>query len=117
MPQTGFAEALFGENEIQLTVVRKRDGSKRTLPVWFSVHGSKLELLPMHGLKTRWFMDLERNGEMEVKAKDKSQITSPVIVLDSAAVEAIKRRFGVKYGPGEVRKYYPTSEVALEIGL
>ena len=117
MPYTGFAEALSGEQEVQITVVRAKDGSRRTLPVWFSVHGSKLELLPMHGLKTRWFMDLERNGEMEVKAKDKSRIATPVIVLDSAAVEATKNRFGLKYGLGDVRKYYPTSEVALEISL
>ena len=117
MPHIGFAEALSGEGEVQITVVRARDGSKRTLPVWFSVHGSKLELLPMHGLKTRWFMDLERNGEVEVKAKDKSQIATPVIILEPVAVDEIKRRFSVKYGPGEVRKYYPTSEVALEISL
>lgn len=117
MPRSGFAEALSGENEIQITVIRAKDGSKRTLPVWFSVQGSKLELLPMYGLKTRWFRDVEGSGKIEVEVKDKSQITAPRIIRDPVAVDEIKRRFGQKYGIGEVKKYYPTSEVALEISL
>jgi hypothetical protein len=71
----------------------------------------------MYGLKTRWFRDVEGSGEMEVKVKDESQITSPRIIRDPAAVDGIKQRFSLKYRPGEVRKYYPTSEVALEISL
>ena len=117
MPDSGFAEALSGEDEIQITVKRVKDGSRRTLPVWFSTEGSKLELLPVHGLKTRWFRDLQESGRMEVKVKSWLQITVPRIVLDPVAVDAIKRRFAVKYGEEAVRKYYPTSEVALEVSL
>ncbi|MGD0477080.1 MAG: hypothetical protein ABSB29_02805 [Nitrososphaerales archaeon] len=37
--------------------------------------------------------------------------------VDVVAVDEMKQHFSLKYGPGEVRKYYPTSEVALEISL
>jgi hypothetical protein len=117
MADSDFAEALSGESEIQVMVVRPGDGRRRSLPVWFSVQGSKLELLPMYGLRTRWFRDLQASGKMEVKVKDESRTTVPRIILDPAAVDETKRRFGLKYGQGEVAKYYPTSEVALEISL
>ena len=117
MADSDFARALSGEDEIQVTVVRPKDGSRRSLPVWFSVQGSKLELLPMYGLRTRWFRDLQESGRIEVKVKDRSRTIVPKIILDPAAVDETKRRFGLKYGLGEVAKYYPTSEVALEISL
>jgi hypothetical protein len=117
MADSDFGRALSGEDEIQVTVVRPKDGSRRSLSVWFSVQGSKLELLPMYGLRTRWFRDLQASGKMEVKAKGRSRTTVPRIILDPAAVDETKRRFGLKYGQAEVTKYYPTSEVALEISL
>lgn len=117
MAGSPFASALSGEEEVQITVVRSKDGKDRTLPIWFAVEGDRLQLLPMYGLKTLWFRDLEKKGSMTIKAKNESVATTPKVIRDAKTVEEVKVRFSVKYGKDEVKKYYPTSEVALEVSL
>lgn len=112
-----FAAALAGEAEVEISVQRAGSGKKRTLPVWFTVEGDKLELLPMYGLKTRWFQSLEKSGTLEVRAKGATRKASPKIVRDPDVVERAKARFSKKYGVTDVKRYYPTSEVLLEIRL
>jgi hypothetical protein len=108
-------EDLSRQEEVQITFVRSRDGKKRTIPVWFTVNKGKMELLPMYGVKTKWFIGVERSGNVELRVKDWKKSSKPMIVRDSIVVDRIKGRFSDKYGVGEVKKYYPTSEVALEI--
>ena len=110
------ARALSGENEVQVEFVRK-DGRKRKIPVWFSVNGRTLELLPMYGLKTKWFEAVERTGRMDIEAKGTRVAATPEISKDAEEVDAVKRRFAAKYGESDVGRYYPTSEVALKITL
>ena len=117
MGSKDFADALAGEDEVQITVVKSGDGKRRTLPIWFVVEGTTLQLLPMYGLKTHWFRDLERIGSMEVRAKDERRRVAPRIVRDPAVVDEVKKRFSRKYGAADVRRYYPTAEIALEISL
>jgi hypothetical protein len=71
----------------------------------------------MHGLKTKWFVDVEKSGRMSLKAKGWEMDGEPKIVKEARSVDGIKRRFAGKYGEGQVKKYYPTSEVALELTL
>ena len=111
-----FARALSGEREVQIEFAKK-DGRKRKIPVWFSVSGDTVELLPMYGLKTKWFEDVERTGRMELESRGTRVAASPTISRDAKEVDAIKARFAAKYGEAEVRRYYPTSEVALKITL
>lgn len=117
MPASKFANALSGEDEIQITITRLKDGKDHTLPIWFAVQAGRLELLPMYGLKALWFRDLEKSGSMSIKVKDESMKATPRIIRDEKTVEEVKERFGAKYGRSDVKKYYPTSEVALEISL
>jgi len=106
------------EEEVLITYVRSKDGKIRTIPIWFTVNGSKMELLPMYGLKTKWFVDVEKGAPLDLKIKEwRKKASRPKILLDSKAVDDIKRRFSVKYGEGQVKRYYPTSDVALEISL
>ncbi len=71
----------------------------------------------MYGLKTRWFRDPQGTGTMKVGAKGRGQGVSPKTVLDRSYVDEVKGKFALKYGAGDGKKYYPTSEVALEVGL
>ncbi len=113
-----FAEALSGEQEIRVTVARRKDGKLRTLPIWFTVEGERLLMLPMHGLKTRWFLDLEeQDGAMTVEVKENKVKVVVKVILDAGSVEEVKKGFSQKYGEDDVKRYYPTSEVALEIKL
>jgi hypothetical protein len=113
----GFADALSGENEITITFVKSKDGKKRTIPIWFTIEKGKMELLPMYGLKTRWFRDIEKSGRVEVKVKDQRMQAVPRIVRDRAAVEEVKERFSQKYGKADVDRYYPMPEVSLEVQI
>ena len=114
--QEEFDKALEGEEEVKITFSKKA-GGKRTIPIWFTVKGRTLELLPMYGLKTKWYGDVEAAGSLELKVRGQVKVASPRIVRDPEAIEEIKQRFGVKYGEDEVRKYYTTQNVALEILL
>ncbi len=95
----------------------RSDGKRASVPVWFAVYASRLELLPMYGLKTKWFRAVEQAGEAEVTAGGVSERAKVVVLRQGGAVDEIKKRFAAKYGEREVERYYPTSEVALQIEL
>jgi hypothetical protein len=108
---------LSKEMELDVAYARSKDGRPRVIPVWFTINGGKIELLPMYGVKTKWFIDVEKSGSLELRSKGWKKAARPSAVRNSEAVEGIKRRFSLKYGTEEVKRYYPTSEVALEIQL
>lgn len=112
-----FEDILSGLDEIEITFVRRKDGKPRTIPIWFTVERGMLELLPMYGLKTQWFLDIESSGSLDVSAKGQKLHAQPRMIRDRSKVEQVKKRFGQKYGESEVQKYYPTSDVAMEITL
>jgi uncharacterized protein DUF2255 len=105
------------EQEVQISFARSKDGRKRSIPVWFSMNQGKMELLPMYGLKTKWYVDVQKSGSIGLKVGGWEKTSTPKFVRDSKTVEEIKRRFSVKYGEEEVKRYYPTSEIALEIAV
>jgi len=117
MKSKEFAEALSGQSEVQISFVRSKNGKTRTIPIWFTVEEGRLQLLPMYGLKTKWFQDVEKSGKVEISAKKQKLSVSPSIIRDEAKIEHIKGVFAEKYGIGDVKRYYPTSEVAFEIPL
>jgi hypothetical protein len=117
MPSRNDEDALLSEEEVLITFVRSKNGKTRTIPVWFTLNSGKMELLPMYGLKTKWFVDLERSGRVGLGVKGWKKDAKPTFVRDPKTVDEIKERFSVKYGKGKVKKYYPTSEIALEIPL
>jgi hypothetical protein len=105
------------EEEVQITFVRSKDGKNRTIPVWFTLNQGKMELLPMYGLKTKWFADVEKSGKLSLQVKSWTKDSTPKIMREPSAVQDVKLRFSRKYGDGKVRRYYPTSDVSLEIQL
>ncbi len=111
-----FAEALAVENEIKISFARK-DGKRRTIPIWFTIEGGKLQLLPMYGTKTKWFADVERKGSVFVRSGELERSFKPRAIRDQKAIDGIKRNFAGKYGESDVRRYYLTQDVALEIDL
>ena len=112
-----FAGALAGKSEVEVGFLRAEDGVEVFLPVWFTVYGSKLELLPMYGLKTKWFQRVTAQGGVALRVGSRVARKKPAILRQGGAVDDVKRRFAAKYGEDEVKRYYPTSEVALEVEL
>lgn len=109
------ANPVFEEEEVEITYARSKGKKPRSIPVWFTVEGGMMELLPMYGLRTKWFLEVERAGKIGLAIKGWSKEGKPVVVKEPKAVEEIKERFGAKYGIANVRRYYPTSEVALKV--
>jgi len=108
---------ISAEDEVQVTYLRSKTGKRRTIPIWFTLNEGKMELLPMYGLRTKWFADVEKAGSLEVEVKGWRKEGNPQVIRDLKAVERIKQRFAAKYGEGDVRRYYPNQDVALELPL
>jgi len=105
------------EEEVQITFVRAKNGKKWSIPVWFTLNTGKMELLPMYGSRTKWLMDVERSGKLSLAVRDWKKDVTPNVVRDRGTVDAIKRRFAVKYGEDQVRRYYPSIDVAVEASV
>jgi deazaflavin-dependent oxidoreductase (nitroreductase family) len=117
MNDTSFLSQLAGEEEVTVTVVGRRSGNKISTPVWFTVDGNKLELLPMYGEKTNWFRNFRKSGNLEVAVKKVRMSVKPRLIRNTDYIERVKDRFSTKYGAEEVKKYYPECNVALEIDV
>jgi len=112
-----FADALAGENVVHITFARSKNGKKRTIPVWFTFEDGRLHLLPMYGLETKWYQDIEKSRRVELSVKKQKLSASPQTIRDEAKIEHIKGIFARKYGIGDVKRYYPATDVAFEIPL
>jgi hypothetical protein len=105
------------EEEVRITFVSSKDGKKRSIPVWFTISEGKMELMPMYGFRTKWFLDVEKTGSLSLQVKDWKKDATPAIVQDPKTIADVKLRFSRKYGEDQVRRYYPNQDVALEITL
>jgi len=112
----GFEKALEGQEEVRITFVKK-DGKKRTIPIWFTVKGRTVELLPMYGSKTKWYGDVSSAGSLQLNVQEEAMTASPRVTRDPRVINEIKERFGAKYGEDDVKKYYPNQDIALEVQL
>jgi hypothetical protein len=54
---------------------------------------------------------------VELSVKNQKLSVTPSIIRDEAKIERIKGIFARKYGFVDVKRYYPTSEVAIEVPL
>ena len=117
MVEDGIAGKLAQEMEVEVAYVRSKDGKTRVIPVWFTLNAGRIELLPMYGVKTKWFADVEKRESLELRVAGWRKVAKPRIVRDPDMVDDIRGRFSLKYGKGDVNRYYPTSEVALEVQL
>jgi hypothetical protein len=103
--------------EIRLSVKGRRSGRDISRPVWFVHEGNTLYLLPVQGSDTNWYknflvdptLKISVNG-IEIPARGKP-------ITDSSRVDDVVRKFKSKYGEGDVKKYYPKTDIAVEVPL
>jgi hypothetical protein len=118
MSKADLHQRLNRVSEIRLSVKGRKSGRDIPRPVWFVHEGNTLYLLPVQGSDTNWYKNLlveptlkiSVNGEEEIPARGKP-------ITDSNRVDDIVRKFKSKYGEGDVKKYYPKVDVAVEIPL
>lgn len=109
-------------SEITLSVKGRKSGRDISRPVWFVHEGSTLYLLPVQGSDTNWYKNFladptlkisvsnNRSGGEELSARGQP-------ITASSKVNDVVSKFKSKYGEGDVKKYYPKTDVAVEIPL
>jgi hypothetical protein len=103
-------------SEIRLSVKGRKSGRDIPRPVWFAHEGNTLYLLPVQGSDTNWYKNLLVDSTLRISVSGVEEI--PVRgkpVTDSNRVNDIFAKFESKYG--EVKKYYPKVDVAVEVPL
>jgi hypothetical protein len=118
MSKADLYERLNRASEITLSVKGRRSGRDIPRPVWFVHEGNTLYLLPVQGTDTNWYknfladqtLKISVNGGTETSVRGKP-------ITDSNRVGDIVSKFKSKYGEGDVKKYYPKTDVAVEVLL
>jgi Uncharacterized protein conserved in bacteria (DUF2255) len=118
MSKTDLHQRLKSAYEITLSVKGRKSGRDIPRPVWFVHEGNTLYLLPVQGSDTNWYKNFQANQTLKVSVNGLEEIsTRGKLITDSGKVRDIVSKFSSKYGDGDVRKYYPKPDVAIEVPL
>jgi hypothetical protein len=104
-------------SEIRLSVKGRKSGRDIPRPVWFVHEGNALYLLPVQGSGTNWYKNLLVDSTLKISVNGIENTYSGKPITDSNRVEDIVSKFKSKYGEGDVKKYYPKVDVAVEVTL
>jgi hypothetical protein len=119
MSKADLHQRLNRVSEIRLTVKGRKSGRDIPRPVWFVHEGNTLYLLPVQGSDTNWYKNLRVEPTFKISANGGGE-EIPVRgkpITDSNRVDDIVRKFESRYGEGDVKKYYPKVDVAVEVPL
>jgi len=117
MSKTDLYKRLDRVSEIRLSVKGRKSGRDIPRPVWFVHEGNILYLLPVQGSDTNWYKNLLVDLKLKISVNGAETTVSGKPITDRNEVEDIVRKFKSKYGEGDVKKYYPKVDVAVEVPL
>jgi hypothetical protein len=117
MSKDDLHQRLDRASEIRLSVKGRKSDRDIPRPVWFVHEGNTLYLLPVQGSDTNWYKNLLTNPILKVSINGVETSAEGKPTIDSNRVDDIVRKFKSKYGEGEVKKYYPKPDVAVEVPL
>lgn len=103
--------------EITLSVKGRKSGRDIPRPVWFVHEGNTLYLLPVQGSDTNWYKNLLVDPTLKISVNGVEMPRRAKPITDRNSVDDIVRKFKSKYGEGDVKKYYPKVDVAVEVPL
>lgn len=117
MTDSDFRKALNSAQELRISFVGRKTGKKFSIPVWFVTIGENVQLLPVGGTKSKWYKSILKNPliELEVSSKKVSARSRPT--QDRKTIEDVMDRFRSKYGGGDVKRYYPGQDAAVELSV
>jgi hypothetical protein len=104
-------------SEIRLSVKGRKSGRNIARLVWFVHEGNALFLLPVQGSDTNWYKNLLVDSTLKISLNGAEVQVRGKPITDSNRVDDIARKFKSKYGEGDVKKYYPKVDVAVEVPL
>ena len=109
--------SLKREKEIKLTVTGRRSGKPLPRPVWFVVRGTELLLLPVTGTDSQWYMNILRDPQVKISANQQTFTGKLRVITEKKQVGEAIELFNRKYGPSDIKKYYPKPNVAATLQL
>ena len=115
MSKANLHQRLNRVSEITLSVKGRKSGKDIPRPVWFAHEDNTLYLLPNYGSDTNWYKNLVVNPTLKISVNGIEIPARGEIIIDSNRVDDIMGKFKSKYG--EVKKYYPKVDVAVEVQL
>jgi deazaflavin-dependent oxidoreductase (nitroreductase family) len=116
MAHTDFRSAVQSINEIEITVTGRTSGRPISLPIWFTLDGNKLYLIPVKGSDTEWYKNVLKTPTIRLANRGNTFTTSARILTDEAQLDKVLEKFRDKYGRN-VKSYYPKYDVAVEVPL
>jgi hypothetical protein len=117
MSKADLYERLNRVNEITLSVKGRKSGRDIPRPVSFVHEGNTLYLLPVQGSDTNWYKNFLADPTLKISANGAETSVRGKPITDSNRVGDIVSKFKSKYGEEVVRKYYPKTDVAVEVPL
>src|SRR5262249_31457034 len=115
MATSSLASVLSDVEEIQLGVIGRRTGRKRTRPVWFALDGAQVYLPPAGGSDTEWYKNVLEHPRIALAAKGTRWTGRARPITSRARVRAVVKRFRAKHGAADVKKYYSKFDVAVVV--
>jgi hypothetical protein len=112
MSKANLHQRLDRAYEIRLSVKGRKSGRDIPRPVWFVHEGNTLYLLPNYGSDTNWYKNFLANQTLKISVSDEELPARGKPITDSSSVMS---KFSSKYG--DVKKYYPKPDVAVEVPL
>jgi hypothetical protein len=79
--------------------------------------GNTVYLLPVQVSDTNWFKNLLVDLTLKISANGAEISERGKPITASNSVDDIVRKFRSKYGGGDVIKYYPKTDVAVEVPI
>lgn len=74
-------------------------------------------LLPMRGKKSAWYKGILVDPNIEIEAAGNKGKVRAKPVQSKKAVDETLEMFRKKYGTGDVKKYYPGQDAAIEVSF
>jgi len=104
--------ALKRAKEIELTVTGRRSGKPLPRPVWFALRGEELLLLPVTGTDSQWYKNILRDPQVKIRSSQQTFNGRLRTITGKKQVDEVIELFRGKYGPSDIKKYYPKPNVA-----
>ena len=116
MSKADLFERLDKASEITLSVKGRKSARDIPRPVWFVHESNTLYLLPNYGSDTNWYKNFLANPTLKISVSGSEEIpTRGAAITDSGRAKDVLSKFSSKYG--DVRKYYPKPDVAVQVPL
>jgi deazaflavin-dependent oxidoreductase (nitroreductase family) len=112
-----FQKKLALAREMEITVTGRKSGRSISTPVWFVHEGQKLYLIPIKGTDSNWYKNVLAEPTMQISTGEEKLTVRANPIFDSRKVAEVVQKLRVKYGAGEVKKYYSKLDTALEITI